>query len=73
MELKRCGTCKFWDSVDRSWDGCDRRICLAVPHPSDLRDEPERNPLAIVADTEQYSAYLLTLAEFGCILHEEKA
>lgn len=70
--MKKCGTCRHWHkgaqhSLYPSADP-ERGNCDAIKHES----ESEPTALAFAGDTSGLgSAWLETLADFGCVLHTE--
>lgn len=60
MNAPRCATCNWW----RNQQECDRINSLPVTTLVDIA--------VTVADDHGLNVRLLTQAEFGCVLHEEK-
>lgn len=67
--MQTCKTCRHWDR-NFAFETGERGYCLGAPHVYD------RSPvglsmadLAVLYATES-NAWLLTLGEFGCVLHE---
>lgn len=72
---KTCGTCKHWDANPLLEDpapthGECQRIAAAAEIPDRAKNRMAH--LALCQDVENYYAYLLTQADFGCVLHEEQ-
>lgn len=83
--MKRCKTCKHWDPVKEGehgaipgsggckaarqiWEVTERK----PPDYDDLTLLPEHaGLLCFVADGSEYVAELITMPDFGCVMHEE--
>jgi len=61
-EMKKiCGNCKHWRSIQ----DCDVGKCLRITNSG-----PTSGNKAVVVDGEIGESYLVTIADFGCILFE---
>jgi hypothetical protein len=81
--MERCKTCKHWEKPESDYGevpGTGK--CKAVPQFWDVTEwardygtrtlKPEyADRLAFVQDGSDYRAELKTLADFGCVQHEE--
>ena len=83
--MERCKTCKHWDPVKEGeygaiqgsggckaarqlWDVTERK----PPDYDDLTLLPEHaGLLCMVADGSEYRAELITMPDFGCVMHEQ--
>lgn len=82
--MERCKTCKHWDRVKEGEYGSlpGSGACrAAVPIWEATEDAPpdyetrqllpeHAGLLCMVADGSQYAAHLITMADFGCVMHE---
>ena len=82
--MNTCKTCKHWDPVNEGeWravpgsGGCKaaRQIWTVAesvpPDYDELRLLPEHaGLLCMVADGSEYHAELITMPDFGCVMHE---
>lgn len=78
-----CETCRWWettaDEYDERWKSGVRR-CMKIPMFWDSTkwdDDGERrilvsDSLAFAQDASDYSAVLLTLPNFGCVMHQPR-
>jgi hypothetical protein len=85
-ELKRCASCKSWEPVGQDTYGrlegsgvchAARPIWDVCGDPSDADDSrrllPEHSGLlCVVQDGSQYSAQLITMPDFGCVMYKQK-
>ena len=83
MSTKKCETCKFWDNPKQCREaefvtGECRRVKMYWDATEWNLDGDGRRlsadaatDLAFVQDASDYSAYLITLPQFGCVQHEE--
>ena len=82
--MKNCSACKYWSSKseDHKYENDDVRLCskIKMPHNSGnwssrqegMSWETKKGQLAMVQDASDYSAYLISYGNFGCVMHEEK-
>lgn len=83
--MTTCNTCKHWGSDRDLQEVPGVRSCTAVPMYWEVTDwgdksndykrtlKPEyANTKAFVQDGSDYSATLLTLPDFGCVMHQPK-
>ena len=81
--MENCGTCKHWEVADKHETGHGLGLgrCNNIPMFWDATEWDEdgegrkfldqyKNTKAFAQDGSDYSAYLLTLPEFGCVSHE---
>ena len=78
MDMPRCSTCRWWD-IEPHDEGMGVSRCLRIPEWWDATtwsDEGDRvwtaeanGILAFANDGSSYRADLLTLPNFGCVMH----
>lgn len=64
IDITPCGECAYWDP--RSWSARTRGYCIKMG--SNHGDPDDPNSKAVAEDFESYRAYVITKADFGCIM-----